>query len=140
MKYIKSWSDKQGVDFKDIKTKVIVKKIKEKEEDLYGIICTVSTEYKYSYENQKDVINTFRIGTYHYLNVVIRDNQYVIVKEWYTDPFEDSLNLENINSNEIRNYIENHEKAEIQLTKEQRKSYKLCSPVLWSSSRRRVRS
>ena len=36
MKYIKSWSDKQGVDFKDIKTKVIVKKIKEKEEDLYG--------------------------------------------------------------------------------------------------------
>lgn len=122
MKYIKSWSDKQGVDFKDIKTKVIVKKIKEKEEYLYGIICTVSTEYKYSYENQKDVINTFRIGTYHYLNVVIRDNQYVIVKEWYTDPFEDSLNLENINSNEIRNYIENHEKAEIQLTKEQEKA------------------
>ena len=47
----------------------------------------------------------FRIGTYHYLNVVMKDNQYIIVKEWYTDPFEDSLNLENIDSEEIENYI-----------------------------------
>ena len=51
------------------------KKIKEKEKDLYGIICSVSTEYKYSYENQKDKENAFRIGTYHYLNVKIIDNQ-----------------------------------------------------------------
>lgn len=122
MKYIKNWSDKQGVNFNDIKTKVYVKKIKEKEEDLYGIICTVSTEYKYSYENEPNVTNMFRIGTYHYLNVVIKDNQYAIVKEWYTDPFEDSLNLENIDSQEIENYIKSHEKIEVQLTEEQQKA------------------
>ena len=122
MKYIEHWSQKQGINFNDIKTKVIVKKIKEKEKDLYGIICTVSTEYKYSYENEPEVINMFRIGTYHYLNVVMKDNQYIIVKEWYTDPFEDSLNLENIDSEEIENYIKNHEKTEIQLTEEQRKA------------------
>ena len=122
MKYIQHWSEKQGVNFNDIKTRVIVKKIKEKEEGLYGIICAVSTEYKYSYKNNPEVSNMFRIGTYHYLNVVVRDDQYVIVKEWYTDPFEDSLNLENINSDEIREYIQCHEKPEIKLTEEQKKA------------------
>ena len=49
MKYLKNWSSKQGVNFNDIKTKVKIKKMREREENLYGIICDVSTEYKYSY-------------------------------------------------------------------------------------------
>lgn len=122
MKYLENWSNKQGVKFNDIKTKVKIKKIKQKEDDLYGIICTVSTEYKYSYENQKDVVNMFRIGTYHYLNVKIRDNQYIITKEWYTDPFADSLNLENIKSEDIRDYIVKKEPIKLELTPEQNKA------------------
>lgn len=122
MKYLENWSSKQGVKFKDIKTRVKVKKIKEKEEDLYGIICTVSTEYKYSYENQPEITNMFRIGTYHYLNVIIRDNQYVITKEWYTDPFADSLNLDNLKSNDIKNYILAKEAVDVELTPEQQKA------------------
>jgi len=122
MKYLENWSNKQGVKFNDIKTKVKVKKIKEKEDDLYGIICTVSTEYKYSYENQKDIMNMFRIGTYHYLNVRIRDNQYIITKEWYTDPFADSLNLENIKSEDIRNHILQQQPVRLELTPERIKA------------------
>ncbi|MGL6105286.1 amidase domain-containing protein [Romboutsia sp.] len=122
MKYLENWSSKQGVKFNDIKTRVKIKKVKEKEEDLYGIICTVSTEYKYSYENQKNKTNIFRIGTYHYLNVKIKDNQYIITKEWYTDPFADSLNLENIKSEDIRNYILCQDVKNIELTSEQKKA------------------
>lgn len=130
MKYLENWSSKQGVKFNDIKTKVKVKKVKEKEDDLYGIICTVSTEYKYSYENQKDIINMFRIGTYHYLNVKIKDNKCVITKEWYTDPFADSLNLENIKSEDIRNYILSQDPKKLDLSQEQLKgieyAHKYC--------------
>lgn len=122
MKYLENWSSKQGVKFKDIKTRVKVKKIKEKEKNLYGIICTVSTEYKYSYENQKDITNMFRIGTYHYLNVKIKDNKYVITKEWYTDPFADSLNLENIKSEDIKKHIASSEAIDLNLTPEQEKA------------------
>lgn len=122
MKYLENWSNKQGVKFRDIKTRVKIKKVKEKEEDLYGIICTVSTEYKYSYENQSDIVNMFRIGTYHYLNVKIRDNQYIITKEWYTDPFADSLNLDNINSEDIKSYILSQPSVDIELTEEQKKA------------------
>ena len=122
MKYLKNWSSKQGVTFNDIKTKVKIRKVKEKETDLYGIICNVATDYNYSYENEKDVKNIFRIGTEHYLNVKIKDNQYIITKEWYTDPFGDSLNLENIKSDDIRSYILAQQKPDIQLTQEQQKA------------------
>ena len=122
MKYLKNWSSKQGVTFNDIKTKVKIRKVKEKETDLYGIICNVATDYNYSYENEKDVKNIFRIGTEHYLNVKIKDNQYIITKEWYTDPFADSLNLENIKSDDIRSYILAQQKPDIQLTQEQHKA------------------
>ncbi|MGL5312245.1 MAG: amidase domain-containing protein [Peptostreptococcaceae bacterium] len=122
MKYLENWSYKQGVKFNDIKTRVKIKKVKEKEKNLYGIICTVSTEYKYSYENQPESINMFRIGTYHYLNVRIEDNQYIITKEWYTDPFADSLNLDNIKSEDIKDYILSQNEVEMQLTEEQKKA------------------
>lgn len=122
MKYLKNWSSKQGVKFNDIKTKVKIRKVKEKEADLYGIICSVATDYNYSYENEEDTQNIFRIGTEHYLNVKIKDNQYIITKEWYTDPFADSLNLENIKSDDIRSYILVQQKPEIQLTSEQQKA------------------
>ena len=122
MKYLKNWSSKQGVVFNNIKTNVQIRKVKEKEDDLYGIICNVATDYNYSYENEKDKQNIFRIGTEHYLNVKIKDNQYIITKEWYTDPFADSLNLENIKSEDIRNYILGQEKPEVQLTLEQEKA------------------
>ena len=122
MKYLKNWSSKQGVIFNDIKTKVKIRKVREKESDLYGIICNVATDYNYSYENEKDTQNVFRIGTEHYLNVKIKDNQYIITKEWYTDPFADSLNLENIKSDDIKNYILTQTKPEIQLTNEQQKA------------------
>ena len=122
MKYLKNWSSKQGVIFNNIKTNVRIRKVKEKEEDLYGIICNVATDYNYSYETEKDKQNIFRIGTEHYLNVKIKDNQYIITKEWYTDPFADSLNLENIKSEDIRVYISEQEKPEIQLSLEQEKA------------------
>lgn len=122
MKYLENWSSKQGVKFNDIKTKVKIRKMREREKNLYGIICDVSTEYKYSYENDPDKINMCRIGTYHYLHVKIKNDSYIITKEWYTDPFADSLNLENIKSEDIKNYIINHEEIHPQLTKEQEKA------------------
>ncbi|WP_024620615.1 amidase domain-containing protein [Metaclostridioides mangenotii] len=121
MKYLENWSSKQGVKFKNIKTKVNVRKVREREKNLYGVICSVSTEYKYTYANQKDKVNTFRIGTEHYLHVKKVKNKYIITKEWYTDPFADSLNLENIKSDDIRNFIDSKKEIKLNLTPEQKK-------------------
>lgn len=103
MEYLKSWSDKQGVEFTDIKSKITVRWIKNKETEL-TMNLIVSTEYSYVYEDSKKV-NNFRIGTYHSLDVKEQDENLLITREWYTDPFADSMHLEQIKSDSIKNYI-----------------------------------
>ena len=105
--YLINWSDKQAVKFKDITSIVKIRKIAEKEPDLYGIICDVATDFSYYYIDTPDVINKFRLGTNHYLNLKKINDKYIITKEWYTDPFADSLNLDNIKSDEIKTFILN---------------------------------
>ncbi len=102
-----NWSQKQGVVFNEIKSKTEIRKAREREKDLYGIICVVSSEFTYYYLNDPLKTNTFRLGTYHYLNLKDEGDRYIITKEWYTDPFADSLDLNNIKSDEIKSYILN---------------------------------
>lgn len=104
LKYLKNWEDKQGIKFFNIKSKVIVRWLKKREA---GFKCNliVSTEYQYSYETEPQRINSFRIGTYHSLDMIQKDDKWIISREWYTDPFADSLNLDDIKVEEIKSYI-----------------------------------
>lgn len=103
MKYICNWSEKQGVKFTDIKPKVVIKKIKGGNTS-YSAYLLCSTEFKYVYENQQ-VENISKTGTYHTLQLAYRDGRWVITKEWYKDPFGDSLKLNNIKMDSIKEYI-----------------------------------
>ena len=104
MKYIKNWAEKQGVKFTDIKPRIVMKKIKGNNTNI-NVFLLCSTEYKYVYENQPDIENSSTIGTYHNLQLVNNDGEWIIAKEWYKDPFGDSLNLDNIKADSIKEYI-----------------------------------
>lgn len=104
VKYINNWGKKQGVIFIEINPTIKVRSVKVKEEKTaVNLMC--STEYKYVYADTPDQVNTFRIGTYHILDLIEKDGNWIISKEWYTDPFADSLNLERINVDSINEYI-----------------------------------
>lgn len=106
IKYINNWAEKQGVKFIDIIPTIVIKKVKPlKNNELYSFYILCNTEYKYIYPDEPDVINSSRIGTYHCLQMRNKDDEYVVTKEWYTDPFADSLNLENIKASDIKDYI-----------------------------------
>lgn len=109
IKYLKNWCDKQAVKFDDIKSVIKVRKVKEKEPDLFGILCFNSTAFTYSYLDTPEVPNTFYLGTSHYMNLKKDGDSYIITKEWYTDPFADSLHLDSLKSEEMKNYILHHE-------------------------------
>ncbi|HHX18062.1 MAG TPA: amidase domain-containing protein [Clostridium sp.] len=112
MKCLHNWADKQGIVFNDINTKVIIRHIKDTESGYqYNLIG--STEYKYSYIDQQDVENLFRIGTYHSLNLEKKDGKWLISKEWYTDPFADSLNLDNIKTEEFKEFVLSSKPADL---------------------------
>jgi hypothetical protein len=104
IKYLSNWSEKQGVKFTEIVPTVVVRSLKGKD-DSYSLNLLVSTEYKYIYENNTEEINSFRIGTYHSVNLKRVEDEYYITKEWYTDPFADSLNLENLKVDSIKDFI-----------------------------------
>ncbi|MDP4179226.1 MAG: amidase domain-containing protein [Bacillota bacterium] len=104
MKYIHNWESKQGIKFTDIIPSIVIRKIKVNEKNAsVNLLC--STEYKYYYENQPEIINSSRIGTYHILNLTNKNGFWVITKEWYKDPFGDSLNLDNIKVDTVKEYI-----------------------------------
>jgi hypothetical protein len=104
VQYINNWAEKQGIKFIDIVPKVVIKKSKLGEKKCsFSILC--NTEYKYIYPDQPEQINSSRIGTYHSFQLTKRDNDWIITKEWYTDPFADSLSLESIKVDKIKEYI-----------------------------------
>lgn len=104
VKYVQNWAEKQGIKFIEINPKVVIRRLKG-ENGRYSANLLCSTEYRYSYEDQPEVVNSSRIGTYHNLSIVNKDGSWVINKEWYKDPFGDSLNLDNIKADDIKQYI-----------------------------------
>lgn len=104
MKYIHNWQEKQGVKFTDIIPKVVIKSIRGSG-DRYTVSLICSTEYKYIYEDNPEVVNTSRIGAYHLVQIANKDDVWIITKEWYPDPFADSLNLDNLKVDSMKQYI-----------------------------------
>lgn len=104
VKYIYSWEQKQGVEFTDIIPTVEIRSIKPKG-GKFTINLLCSTEYKYSYVDKPDIVNSFRVGTYHVLDLFCMNEVWIITREWYKDPFEDILNLGRINVDSINQYI-----------------------------------
>ena len=112
VKYIHNWAEKQGVKFTEINPKVVIRRIRGSN-DKYSVNLLCSTEYRYVYENQPEVVNSSRIGTYHNMNLLKKDGSWIITKEWYTDPFADSLNLDNIKADDIKQHILSQEARDL---------------------------
>ncbi|PAB58233.1 amidase domain-containing protein [Anaeromicrobium sediminis] len=120
MKYLHNWSEKQGVTFTEINSDVDVKWIKGKYNGFMANLA-VSTEYIYKYNIGSEKANSFRIGTYHSIYIKETDEGFVIAKEWYKDPFADSLNMEEVKSDEIRKYIESQKERDLEKISDRRK-------------------
>ena len=104
VKYINNWAQKQGIKLTSITPKIVFRKanVGEKVCSFY-ILC--NTEYNYIYPDEPLKVNSCKIGTYHSFQLTKKDGEWIITKEWYTDPFADSLQLENIKVDSIKEYI-----------------------------------
>lgn len=110
--YLHKWADKQGVTFQDIHSTLHMRKVRDRGDGLYGMTCNISTEFSYSYNDDPDNITHFRLGTSHYIHLKEHGENYLIVKEWYTDPFADSLDITEEKSAEMKSYIADHKAPE----------------------------
>ncbi|HYE84299.1 MAG TPA: amidase domain-containing protein [Clostridia bacterium] len=120
VKYIHNWEKRQGVKFTDIIPTVKIRSIKPKGEK-YAINLMCGTEYRYVYENEPGAVNSFRIGTYHVLDLLYKDETWIITREWYKDPFEDSLNLNGTKLDSMNQYISTHAARDLSNINDRRK-------------------
>ena len=68
-KYFTNWCEKQCVSFTKINSIIKVSKVKEIEKDVYNVICYACTKFCYSYEDEPNIENYFKLGTCHYINL-----------------------------------------------------------------------
>ncbi|NLX77753.1 MAG: amidase domain-containing protein [Clostridiaceae bacterium] len=119
IEYLQNWAEKQGVNFQDINTFFKIRWVKEK-----GSKVTVNfsaiTEYTYVYINMPGTQNRFRIATYHLLELASDDDNWLITKEWYTDPFADSLNSDTLKAEDNKVYILSQEPRDFSNLNERR--------------------
>ncbi|MBK1810935.1 amidase domain-containing protein [Clostridium sp. YIM B02505] len=118
--YLHNWQEKQGAKFVEIVPKVVVKKVRG-DQDKASISFICSTEYKYIYDNEPDIVNSFRIGTYHIMSLAKLEDRWIINKEWYKDPFGDSLDLEKLKVDSIKTHILSQPAKDLSSINERRK-------------------
>lgn len=121
-KYFTNWCEKQCVSFTKINSIIRVSKVKEIEKDVYNVICYACTKFCYSYEDEPNIENYFKLGTCHYINLRKDGDKYIIIKEWYTDPLADSLDLGNMECTEIKSTILSHKKPDLTIDERTQKA------------------
>lgn len=97
MQYLHDWHKKQGAVLSNIKSIVQIRRIDPKD-DRIRITLLASNEYHYTYRDDPRSINLMRIGTYHALELTKKENEWLIAREWYTDPFADVLSSKRLNN------------------------------------------
>lgn len=104
--YLKDWGARQGVQFKSIDSFIEIKRVKKVGRG-YAFYAVVSTKYVYAYEDAPETENMFRIGTYHSLDLIPGDTEgsWIITREWYLDPFQDSLNHKTFAGDEVKQFV-----------------------------------
>ncbi len=104
IKYLYNWAEKQGVIFREINTHYKIRWVKDQRSKV-TVNFSAITEYVYEYTNMPEELNRLRIATYHVLDLVDGTENWIIAKEWYTDPFADSMNVDNLKAEDNKEFI-----------------------------------
>lgn len=91
VKYLKDWSSQRGIKFTNIESSVRIKKIYHRSST---IRISLEETYKFDYiylSDSKPVTNSFGVGIRHTLDLVEKNESYLIYSDWYTDCFEDAI-------------------------------------------------
>lgn len=104
--HLAAWSARQGVKFTGIRSELVIKRVRKVGRG-YAFFIMASTTYTYTYEDSPEKENIFRIGTYHSLDLIPdgTENSWAISREWYLDPFQDTMNASDEETEQVRQFI-----------------------------------
>ncbi|MPW26187.1 amidase domain-containing protein [Alkalibaculum sp. M08DMB] len=108
MEYIKTWSEKQGIEYTDIKSDYKFTKVSGSDQ-AFDLTVKSIDQYDYKYKDGDTVANSYSIAVYHYMRIEMKKDKWVITKDWFSDPMSDSLGIEEEKKPEIKEYINTYQ-------------------------------
>ncbi|MFD0681965.1 MULTISPECIES: amidase domain-containing protein [unclassified Paenibacillus] len=88
-KYINTWAEKRGIVFSAAESSIRIKRIK-KEGDLVRVSLNQSLQLSYVYKTDNYNPQFFGIGTRHALTLKKMNGEWLVLREWYTDPLTEN--------------------------------------------------
>lgn len=89
IKYINSWAGKRSIKLVDAKSEIKIVRVK-----LMNEIATVSVvqslKVSYDYLNKIVPVQSFGIGTRHFMTLKKANGEWMISREWYLDPLDEN--------------------------------------------------
>lgn len=95
IKYLYEWGYKRNIKFTDVVSSINLKRVKHSGNKLSVYLNEVLT-FNYMYKSDPDPVNnSFSIGLRHNIVLINKEDKWVVYNDWYTDCFEDALDLYN---------------------------------------------
>lgn len=91
IKYLRDWAYKRDMNFTHVSSESKIKRISPTSR---GFKITLDEYYKFKYTYKDDdplTENIFGVGLLHSLELVKKEDKFIIYNDWYTDCFEDAL-------------------------------------------------
>ena len=106
VEYLKDYAARQCIEFTGVQSNLLIKKARQVGRG-YAFFVVVSTTYTYIYQDEPEKENLFRIGTYHSMDLIpgSTDSSWLISREWYVDPFQDSFVQEDATDTDYKAFI-----------------------------------
>ena len=90
--YFNDWSSQRGMNFLKVESTPKVRKITKTKR---GLRLLVDEYYKFEYIYNNDITptttNTFGVGLTHSMEIIKKEDKWIIYSDWYLDCFEDAL-------------------------------------------------
>ncbi|KAJ52489.1 hypothetical protein BD780_001806 [Clostridium tetanomorphum] len=101
VKYLKHWSYQRRINFTDVTSSVLLYKVHPSNNEKVKLTLKEIYKFNYVYNDDKEpTTNSFGVGIRHSVDLIKKDNNWIIFNDQYTDCFEDALKAY---SGEIKN-------------------------------------
>ncbi|WP_113919219.1 amidase domain-containing protein [Alkalibaculum bacchi] len=120
--YLNKWAEKQEIEYIDIKSYHKFPQITGSD-STYNLTVKSIDEYIYKYKGE-DKENSYKIAVYHYMRIEMKEDRWIITKDWSSDPMADSVSLKDEKKEEITKYISKYAPEKYKLKGRRKKAIK----------------
>lgn len=103
--YLNNWAQVRNVKFTEMSSDLKVERVSEKNGSVW-IDFLHSAKFTYTYPQKPNQLQSFGIGSRRAVELVKKDDRWIIKREWYLDPFENRLEI----PQELQNHLQQDSK------------------------------